>query len=67
MPAKALVSMLQQRGVRLAIATGGPRKLCERKLLPHQLSRDFDVVACIDDPDVRAGKPAPDLFLAAAQ
>ena len=40
----------------------------KRKMEENQeLRAQFDSVICGDDPRVRAGKPAPDIFLAAAK
>ena len=49
----------------LAIATGGSRKVVEATLLATGLSELFDEVVTADD--VKCGKPAPDVYLSAAE
>ena len=64
--AVALVERLYARGIPLAIGTSSSRELCEIKLAPHAFSARFRSVVCSDDPGIRGGKPAPDIFLRAA-
>lgn len=65
--AEAFVRALAARGVPVAVATSSERHLFERKTLDH---RDwfslFDAIVVGDDPRVKRGKPAPDVFLVAA-
>lgn len=55
---------LQSRGAFMAVASSSPRKRLHRSLAATGLSDYFDCVVGGDE--VAAGKPAPDLFLAAA-
>ena len=55
---------LQVRGARMAVASSSPRERLDRSLAATGLSGYFDFVVGGDE--VEAGKPAPDLFLAAA-
>lgn len=64
--AQALVEALHERGIPLAIGTSSDQRLCELKLAPQPFRHRFRVVVCSDDPEVRAAKPAPDIFLVAA-
>lgn len=65
--AEAFTRALAARGVPIAVATSSERHLFERKTLEH---RDWFSVFCAvivgDDPRVKKGKPAPDVFLVAA-
>jgi pseudouridine 5'-phosphatase len=63
----ALTRALAARGVPLALATSSARRLFELKTAHHRdWFRVFSVVVVGDDPRVRRGKPAPDIFLLAA-
>lgn len=66
--AERLVRHLHARGVPQALATSSTREFFELKTRRH---RDwfalFDAVVTGDDPEVRQGKPAPDIFLTAAR
>jgi pseudouridine-5'-monophosphatase len=64
--AEAFVRGLSLRRVPMAVATSTGRKLYETKVRPHSWFALFQAAICGDDPNVRAGKPAPDIFLAAA-
>jgi pseudouridine-5'-monophosphatase len=59
---------LAARGIPLAIATSTEEALFAVKAAPHRawLSM-FQAVVCGDDPRVARAKPAPDIFLAAAE
>lgn len=65
--APEFVAGLKQRGVRLAVATSSYRALFELKTAKHPWFSLFDVVVCGDDPELERPKPAPDIFLLAAQ
>ena len=66
--AEAFTRSLAQRGVRMAIATSTEAPLFAIKAAPHQAWFSiFQAVVCGDDPRVARSKPAPDIFLAAAQ
>lgn len=56
---------LKQQKIRLAIATSNSRELAETVLRSHQILDWFDVI--VTGCDVKIGKPAPDVYLTAAQ
>ncbi len=60
-----LLDVLAGRGVLRAVATSTERSRAEALLSGAQLSQQFDVVVCGDE--VKHGKPAPDIFLLAAE
>jgi len=65
--AERLVRHLHRHEVPMAVATSSGRALFELKTTRHRAWFDlFDAVVCGDDPQVENGKPAPDIFLAAA-
>ena len=58
---------LAARGVRMAIATSTQAALFAHKAAPHKAwLGSFEAIICGDDPRVKRSKPAPDIFLAAA-
>jgi pseudouridine-5'-monophosphatase len=63
--ATELVSDLADRGVPMAVATSSDRALFLLKTATHAWFSHFRAVVCADD--VLQLKPAPDLFLAAAE
>jgi pseudouridine-5'-monophosphatase len=66
--AEAFTRALAAKGVPLAIATSTDRSLFALKVANHQAWFSvFAAVVCGDDPRVKNGKPAPDIFLAAAR
>ncbi|MGI9311176.1 MAG: HAD-IA family hydrolase [bacterium] len=66
--AEALVRHLHRNGVPMAVATSSARDLYDLKVSRHRGWFDlFDAVVTGDDPAVARGKPAPDIFLAAAE
>jgi pseudouridine 5'-phosphatase len=66
--AEAFTSELHRRGIPMAIATSTDARLFEVKVERHrEWFSIFTAVVCGDDPRVRRGKPAPDIFLAAAE
>lgn len=65
--AKALVRHLRDSKVPIAVATSSVRRLFELKTTNHQeMFNMFDLVVTGDDPEVKHGKPAPDIFAVAA-
>jgi len=66
--AVALTRRAKGLGIPLAVATSSTRKIFDLKTQHH---RDwfsvFDAVITGDDPDLHRGKPAPDIFLLAAE
>ncbi len=66
--AEAFTRELHRRGVPMAIATSTDARLFDVKKAPHrEWLSIFATVVCGDDPRVKHGKPAPDIFLAAAE
>jgi pseudouridine-5'-monophosphatase len=63
----ALIEALSARGVPLAIGTSSTRDLCQVKLAAQPFGGRFQAIACSDDPGVLQAKPAPDIFLKAAE
>ncbi|MCU0692863.1 MAG: HAD family phosphatase, partial [Polyangiaceae bacterium] len=63
--ARALVSSARAAGLRLAVASSSPRRLIEAVLRAKQLDTSMDAV--VSGQEVPRGKPAPDVFLRAAE
>ena len=65
--AEAFTRRLHERGVQQAVATSSEQKLFDLKTQRHGAwFALFSVTVTGDDPRVRHGKPAPDIFLVAA-
>jgi HAD superfamily hydrolase (TIGR01509 family) len=62
---RALIDELRQRAVPIAVASSSLREWVDATLSAIGLSDSFDAV--VSGNDVNKGKPAPDLFLAAAE
>jgi pseudouridine-5'-monophosphatase len=65
--AAAFVSALSARGHGLAVGTSSTRRMYELKTSHLAWFDAFSAVVSGDHPEVRALKPAPDIFLAAAR
>jgi pseudouridine-5'-monophosphatase len=66
--AEVFTRELHRRGVPIAVATSTDLRLFGVKTSCHrEWFSIFTTIVCGDDPRVRRGKPAPDIFLAAAQ
>jgi pseudouridine-5'-monophosphatase len=65
--AERFVRSLKALGIPMAVATSSDRVIYDLKTRSHTWFDLFDVIVCGDDPRVIAKKPAPDIFLAAAQ
>ena len=65
--AKRLVQHLASHGVPQAVATSSKRAFFELKTQNHAWFDVFDCVITTDNPAVKQGKPAPDIFLVAAE
>jgi pseudouridine 5'-phosphatase len=63
----ALIEALRARSIPLAIGTSSSRELCQVKLAAQPFGGSFQAIACSDDPGVLQAKPAPDIFLKAAE
>lgn len=59
-----LLDLVDQQGIAKAVATSTARALAIKKLTAARLLNRFDTMVCGDE--VAQGKPAPDIFLAAA-
>jgi pseudouridine-5'-monophosphatase len=66
--AEAFTRELKARGIPIAVATSTDARLFAVKTGHHQeWFAIFDAIVCGDDARVARGKPAPDIFLAAAE
>jgi HAD superfamily hydrolase (TIGR01509 family) len=65
--AETLVRRCQALAVPMALATSSSRSAVELKLAPHPWLALIGTRVHGDDPGLRAGKPAPDVFLLAAE
>jgi len=66
--AEALTRDLHARGLTLAVASSSERRLFDLKTCQHKAWLEiFSAVVCGDDPRVGRTKPAPDIFLVAAE
>ena len=63
--AEELVKFLKSKGVKLAIASGSSRDIINHHLNKVGAKDFFDVA--VGGPDAKRGKPAPDIFLLAAE
>lgn len=62
-----LVELLSAKGVPLAIATSSRMGSVQRKRLRHErIFQSMSVCVTGDDPSIKNGKPAPDIYLEAA-
>jgi pseudouridine-5'-monophosphatase len=65
--ARALTAALAARGVPMAVASSSSRAMFDLKTIRHRpWFACFSSIVLGDDPRIRHGKPAPDLFLVAA-
>ena len=64
---RALLKVLKGQGVKLAVASSSPEGTIEGNLRSAGLRDCFDAVVSSTHPAVKDGKPAPDVFLFAAQ
>jgi HAD superfamily hydrolase (TIGR01509 family) len=63
-----LLSALHARGIPIALATSNSRSVVDAKIKHHpKLFSFFSTIVCGDDPAVKHGKPAPDIFRTAGQ
>ncbi len=68
MPGAArLLTLLKSLKIPVAIATSSSSHVVPRKLLRHPVFAEVvEVIVAGDDPNVKQGKPAPDIFIEAA-
>ncbi len=64
--APALIQRCQELGIPMALATSSSRAAVALKADPHPWLRAIRTRVHGDDPELRAGKPAPDVFQLAA-
>ncbi|KAI3981891.1 hypothetical protein MKX01_041154 [Papaver californicum] len=63
-----LINHLKEYGVPIAVATGSHKRHFELKTQKHgEIFSKMHHIVTGDDPEVKQGKPAPDVFLAAAR
>ncbi|POM61782.1 Histone-binding protein RBBP7, partial [Phytophthora palmivora] len=63
-----LLGALHARGIPIALATSNSKSVVEAKIKHHpKLFSFFSTIVCGDDPAVKRGKPAPDIFRTAGQ
>lgn len=60
-----ILAYMRENGVKMAVASSSPRPQVERNLKTAGVSQYFDVV--VTGEDVTNGKPAPEIFLLAAE
>ncbi len=66
--ARELTASLAARGVPMAVATSSSRAVFDLKTTRHRAwFASFAIVVVGDDPRISRGKPAPDIFLVAAE
>lgn len=66
--AERLVRHLSAKGVPIAVGTSSSRHYFDLKISRHrEWFALFDAIVTADDPQVSAAKPAPDIFLVAAE
>ncbi|TDH65569.1 hypothetical protein CCR75_004963 [Bremia lactucae] len=63
-----ILSAMHARGIPIALATSNTKRVVEQKIKHHsKLFAFFSTIVCGDDPAVKHGKPAPDIFRTAGQ
>ena len=61
--AESLVRTAQRSGIATALVTSSDRASVRHKIDNHPWVNHLQLMVCGDDPDLKAGKPAPDPFL----
>lgn len=65
--AQELVHRLAIANIPQAVATSSSKTLFDLKTRHHNWFKQFDCIVTGDDPKIKQGKPAPDIFLLAAE
>lgn len=60
-----ILNAMKEKNIKMGIATSNDRVLVEALLDNHQITQFFDAIATSDE--VKVGKPAPDVYLKAAE
>jgi beta-phosphoglucomutase family hydrolase len=60
-----LLSELQKKQIKMAVASSSPRAMIDLVLRKLEMENYFEAIVCGDD--ISNGKPAPDIFLQAAE
>lgn len=64
---RQILALFKKNGVKMAVASSSRLPNIERNLRTAGISEYFDAVISSNDPAVKEGKPAPDVFLYAAE
>ena len=64
---RKILEGLKARGLKLAVASSSPKETIEHNLNTAGVRDYFDAVVSSIHPDIKDGKPAPDVFLFAAK
>lgn len=65
---RELLKDLRERNIPMAVATSSVKETYNRKIMANrEIFESFHVIVNGDDPAVKKGKPAPDIFLVAAE
>ena len=64
--AGSFIEQLHASDLPFGLATSSHRHLCDLKLSRKPWGRHFRKIVCGDDPRIKQGKPAPDIFLICA-
>ena len=65
--AESLVRMVRSLGIATALVTSSDRASMQRKIGNHPWVQGLQLMICGDEPELKAGKPAPDPFLMGAE
>ena len=60
------IAALKEKGLRLCVATGSDRPRAMRLTRLGGITEDLEFCLCGDEKEIRRGKPAPDMYLVAA-
>ena len=63
--AEEFITLCTQKQIKLGIATSNSRELVENVIAAHELQEHFDCI--MTSHEITKGKPAPDIYLAAAE